>query len=143
MLNGNTMLFKNTNKVVSGIFLTFSGNCKEALTFYHSCFGGTLHFDTFTNQLQDFPKNPVIFGSLISKDIVIHGSDLVADEGRIIGNYLSVFLMCENVVYRNLLVEKLASSHYHFPKRHHDLQKLIEISDAYDVKWLLAISSVM
>ncbi len=51
--------------------------------------------------------------------------------------------MCENVVYRNLLVEKLASSHYHFPKRHHDLQKLIEISDAYDVKWLLAISSVM
>ena len=27
-------------------YLTFSGNCREAMTFYQECFGGTLTFQT-------------------------------------------------------------------------------------------------
>ena len=82
-------------KVKSAIFITFPGNCKMALTFYQSCFGGKLIFETIESP--GLPVLPVICGSLVSDNLVIHGSDLVHDEGRIPGNYMAVFLQCRNI----------------------------------------------
>ena len=78
---------EHNNKVTSAIFITFSGNCIKALRFYQSCFGGTLQFETFGKELlQEYTEIPVVSGSLVSDGIIIHGSDLVHEEGRKIGN---------------------------------------------------------
>lgn len=130
---------EHINKVTSAIFITFSGNCIKALRFYQSCFGGTLKFETFGKELLHvYTEAPVISGSLVSDRIIIHGSDLVHEEGRKIGNYMSVFLHCKTSNDRKMLIEKLeAHKKNHF--KHDNDQKLIEITDAFDVRWLLGV----
>ena len=133
------MLVKNSDKLTSGIFITFSGNCKRALTFYQTCFGGMLHFETFDRELQGYTEKPVISGSLVSDSIVIHGSDLVHNEGRKIGNYLSIFLQCKNTDDRKILIEKIKSGHRDLSYRNYEEQVLIEVTDAFDVTWILSV----
>ena len=120
-------------KRVSAIFITFSGNCRRALTHYQTCFGGTLHFETL--ELPGYPEKPVISGSLVSDSIVIYGSDLTHSEGRILGNYMAVFLHCKSRADRKALVKKLGSKN---TENYHDL-KLVEITDAFDVRWILGV----
>jgi|SRR5690606_35281408 len=133
------MLFENDDTLKSGIFITFSGNCKEALILYQACFGGNLHFETFDEEVDGYAGNPVIMGSLVSDSIVIHGSDLVHDEGRKIGNYLSVFLLCKNAAHRNTLLAKLNSDVAGVGAADDENQQLIEVIDAFNVRWVLGI----
>lgn len=131
---------EHNNKVTSAIFITFSGNCIKALKFYQSCFGGTLQFETFGKELlQDYTETPVVSGSLVSDRIIIHGSDLVHEEGRKIGNYMSIFLHCKTSHDRKVLIEKLEANKKYLFNKHDDDQKLIEITDAFDVRWLLGV----
>lgn len=82
---------------------------------------------------------PVITGSLVSDRIVIHGSDLVQNEGRKIGNYLSVFLNFDHAAERRILIEKLRPQCHTIPMQNEEGQKLIELTDAFDVRWILGI----
>jgi uncharacterized glyoxalase superfamily protein PhnB len=128
------------HKVTGAIFITFSGNCIKALRFYQSCFGGTLQFETFGKELLHvYTEAPVISGSLVSDRIIIHGSDLVHEEGRKIGNYMSIFLHCKTSSDRKVLIEKLESHKKNHFNKYEDDQKLIEITDAFDVRWLLGV----
>ena len=126
------------DKPTSAVFLTFSGNCKTALTFYQECFGGTLRFEAFEINLDGYFRSPIIAGSLFSERVVIYGSDLVHDEGRKTGNYMAIFLGCENVEERKVLVEKLNAGTRDLPAFLEDDQKLIELTDAFDVRWVLS-----
>ena len=123
---------------VSAIFITFSGNCKEALTYYQTCFGGNLYFEVFDKKLPGYANLPVVSGSLVADDITIYGSDLVHNEGRIVGNYMAIFLQCEDSHARQELIEKLEFDKKDIPARNYD-QKLIEIVDAFDVRWALYV----
>lgn len=129
----------NHGKMVSAIFITFSGNCRKALTFYQTCFGGTLQFETFEKELQGYTEKPVVSGSLVSDHIIIHGSDLVHNEGRTLGNYIAIFLHCKNTVERQALVEKLKFNKSDLFVTNDDGQKLIEVTDAFDVRWVLGV----
>ena len=132
-----TAAISASTKVMSAIFITFSGNCRQALTFYQTCFGGTLQFETFEGALEGYTETPVVSGSLISDSIIIHGSDLVHNEGRILGNYLSIFLHCRNKNERQALIGKLKSGKPHLSVTADTDQKLVEITDAFDVRWIL------
>lgn len=129
----------NYGPYVSAIFITFSGNCRSALTYYQTCFGGTLRFEAFEDGLQDYIDMPVVSGSLVSDSIVIHGSDLVHNEGRVLGNYMSIFLQCKTNNDRQALIEKLERTEKNLSTRNDADQKLIEITDVFDVRWLLGI----
>jgi PhnB protein len=133
------MLLQESDRLKSGIFITFSGNCKNALTFYQACFGGTLRFEIFDKKIQGYAETPVINGSLVSDYIVIHGSDMVHNEGRKIGNYLSVFLLCKNADDRKALIDKLEPGQKNLPAGSYREQTLVEVTDAFDVKWVLGI----
>lgn len=135
------MLLQHSDNLKTGVFITFSGNCKRALTFYQTCFGGTLHFEIFDKPLQGYTEVPVISGSLVADDIVIHGSDLVHNEGRKIGNYLSVFLPCKNAADRTVLIKKLVPGYtgLNLLDQNDKEQKLIEVTDEFDVRWILSI----
>lgn len=123
-------------KYVSAIFITFSGNCRKALTYYQTCFGGTLQFETFEKELEGYTERPVVSGSLVSDSVIIYGSDLVPNEGRTLGNYLSVFLHCKNTDDRQALIEKLRCNKQHL---FGDDPKLVEVTDAFDVRWVLGV----
>jgi len=122
----------------SGVFITFSGNCRRALTFYQSCFGGTLHFDRLDKKINGFSELPIVSASLTSPSVVIYGSDLVHDDGRKIGNYLSVFLPCTNVVDRGRLVTKLAAGRQAV-LGNNETDQLVEVTDVFDIRWILGI----
>ncbi|WP_316818455.1 glyoxalase [Pedobacter nyackensis] len=124
---------------MTAIFITFSGNCKKALSFYQSCFGGLLQFETFEKEIEGYAEMPVVSGSLVSDSIIIHGSDLVHNEGRKLGNYISIFLYCKNFYHRKELIEKLESNKKNVFVNNYDDQKLIEVTDAFDVRWMLGI----
>jgi len=132
------MATPNCDQLVSAVFLTFSGNCKEALTFYQTCFGGTLRFETFEKELQGYTEMPVVSASLVSNTIVIHGSDLVHNEGRISGNHMAIFIQCTDIEARGALIEKLESNKK-VPFARNDDERLIEITDAFDIRWVLCV----
>lgn len=124
----------------AGIFITFSGNCKEALCFYQTCFGGMLRFKVLNEELAGYSEPPVISGSLLSDRINIYGSDLVYEEGRKIGNHISIFLPCKNTDDRMNLIRRLAYSGTRRQVEHDKKQMLIEIADPFDVRWLLSLT---
>ena len=133
------MTAQTKNKLTSGVFITFSGNCDKALRFYQTCFGGTLQFETFEKELEGFTELPVISGSLVSDRIIIYGSDLVHNEGRKLGNYISIFLHCKNVADRKDLIEKLEFNKKGPLGKNYNDKKLVEITDAFDVRWMLGV----
>jgi PhnB protein len=61
-------------------YLTFRGNAKEAMEFYHSVFGGELALNTFgENQASDDPaeKDKIMHGMIETGDgLALMGSDL-------------------------------------------------------------------
>lgn len=128
------MIADNHDKLVSAVFITFSGNCKKALTFYQTCFGGELQFEVLEQQVNGFIEMPVVSGSLVSERIIVYGSDLVHDEGRQPGNYISIFLQCKNIYDRKELIKKLNGNSGHFEE-----QRLIEIIDSFEVRWMFGI----
>lgn len=132
------MIEHNHDQFITGVFITFSGNCKRALSFYQSCFGGQLQFETFKKELDGYPEMPVVSGSLVADKIMIYGSDLVHNEGRILGNYISVFLHCRNIHERKELIRKMNFEQKLFFNSNDD-QKLIELIDAFDVRWILGV----
>ncbi len=133
------MLVQDRARATSGIFITFAGNCKKALTSYQKCFGGSLYFEVLETKLEGYTEEPIISGSLISSSIIIHGSDLVHDEGREIGNYIAVFLSCKTIADRKLLAERLTGGMTMLSTKNWENQKLIEITDLFDVRWVLSI----
>lgn len=78
-------------------FLTFNGNCKEAMRFYQSCFGGELHFTLLgdTPDGRQFPlevRQLVLHASLVSEHVRLFASDLGGEEGVSAGNTISLWL---------------------------------------------------
>lgn len=128
----------DNHKLLSAVFITFSGNCRRALSFYQRCFGGFLQFELLDEELKGFMEIPVVSGSLVSESIIIHGSDLVPEEGRRLGNYIAVFLPFGNAIDRKIVLEKLDPEKYPVEGAEDD-RKLIEVTDAFDVRWVLGI----
>src|SRR5690606_35729947 len=120
------MVDHTCGKLVSAVFITFSGTCRKALTYYQTCLCGSLQFETFEKELQGYTEMPVVSGSLVSDSIVMHGSDLVHNEGRTLGNYMSIFLHCKNTEDRHALIEKLVLNKKDLFSKNDDGQKLIE-----------------
>lgn len=124
-------------KIKSAFFITFSGDCKKALSLYQSCFGGKLYFDTFEETLAVMEESPVISGSLISDKMTMYGSDLVHNEGRRVGNFISIYIHCNDSDERCFYLKKLDKNQDDYAELRS--QKLIEITDAFDVRWVFGI----
>lgn len=78
-------------------YLTFSGNCREAMTFYQTCLGGELHFQTIgespmVDQMPQAMKDCILHATLINGALVLMASDMVSEDGLRKGNALSLML---------------------------------------------------
>ena len=78
-------------------YLTFNGNCREAMTFYKECLGGELTQETvgespMAEQMPAQMKESILLSMLTSESIVIMGSDMAPETGLIKGNAVSLML---------------------------------------------------
>jgi PhnB protein len=86
-------------KIIS--YLTFSGNCREAMTFYKDCLGGELSMQTIGDSplagaMPADMKDCILHSTLIRDGLTLMGSDMVAEEGLAIGNAVSLMLNCDS-----------------------------------------------
>ncbi|KAB7530374.1 VOC family protein [Flagellimonas olearia] len=123
-------------------YLTFNGNCREAMEFYRGCIGGELDVQTIseTPEGEKFPddlKNLVVNASLKKGNILLMGTDL-RDEDLVNGNTVSILVESEDEYiikkyYKNL--EK-GGSPIHPLKKNHWGGLSGELTDKYGHHWL-------
>jgi PhnB protein len=94
-------------------YLTFNGNCREAMTFYKDCLGGELNLQTIGESpvaatMPEQMKNSIMHSELRRDNIVLMGSDMCSDEGLVKGNSVSLLINCSSEEEINQLYEKLS-----------------------------------
>ncbi len=82
-------------------YLTFNGNCREAMRFYKDCLGGELNLQTIgespmADKMPAQMKECILHATLIKDGLVLMGSDMVSDQGMIKGNAVSMALICSS-----------------------------------------------
>lgn len=122
----------------SAFFITFNGNCQEALLLYQDCFGGKVQFDTFPEPI-GFKKLPVVSGYLYSDPLLIQASDLIQEQGRRVGNQMAILVTCESHQQRLIYLKKLSDRKQYQSFKRLQTQKLIEITDRFDVSWIFGV----
>jgi PhnB protein len=126
-------------------YLTFNGNCREAMDFYRDCFGGTLTFQTVgdspgTDQLPGPVKQVILQATLINDHLILMGSDMVGEQGLIAGNAISLMLGCSNEDELKSCYKKLLSggTEIHPPENTYWGALFGVLQDRYGHQWLLS-----
>ncbi|MBE5319058.1 VOC family protein [Pedobacter sp. MR2016-19] len=125
-------------------YLTFNGNCREAMTFYQDCLGGELIFETigesaFAEKMPNIIRRSVMHAVLVKDDMVIMGTDMVEERGLVKGNSVAMMLNCNS--------EKEAKAFYHKlsvgGRASHPLQESFwgalfgDLTDRFGNNWLI------
>jgi PhnB protein len=125
-------------------YLTFSGNCREAMTFYKDCLGGELSVQTIgqsplSSKMPQQMKDCILHASLTRDSLVLMGSDMVPDAGLVKGNAVSLILQCNSEEEIRHTYSALASN----GKATHPLETTFwgalfgGLTDKYGNHWLL------
>ncbi len=125
-------------------YLTFNGNCREAMLFYKDCLGGDLFLQTIddspcSNDIPESMKGFILHASLVKDEITILASDMVGEHGLIKGNSVSLMLNCDTEEDAKLYYEKLSQG----GEMTHPLERTYwgalfgDLIDPYGIQWLL------
>ncbi|SHH35517.1 PhnB protein [Chryseolinea serpens] len=105
-----------TSKNMASIssYLTFSGNCLEAMTFYKECLGGELVLQTVGESplaafMPSHMKHYVLNSTLTNDTLVLMGSDMVPETGLSHGNSISMMLRCNSEEQARTYYSRLAT----------------------------------
>lgn len=95
-------------------YLTFNGNCREAMSFYRECLGGDLYFQTIgetplAEKMPEKMKNLILHSTLTKGALLIMGSDMAGEKGIIKGNAVSLMLDCDSEAEIRSFFEKLSA----------------------------------
>ncbi|MBC7777032.1 MAG: VOC family protein [Phycisphaerae bacterium] len=82
-------------------YLTFNGNCREAMTFYQECLGGELFVQTIgespmAEKLPPEMAGCILHSTLTQAELSLMASDIVSEKGLIRGNNISMMLNCSS-----------------------------------------------
>ncbi len=125
-------------------YLTFNGNCREAMQFYKECLGGKLHFQTIgesplSDKMPQQMKESILHSTLSKKSFILMGSDMVGNDGLAKGNAVSLMLDCSNEKEIKACYEKLSAGGI----QNHPLEISFwgalfgDLTDKYGNHWLL------
>lgn len=83
------------------VYLTFSGNCREAMSFYRNCLGGELNLQTIgesplAGKMPAQMKDCILHATLTKGNLVLMASDMVSEKGLQKGNAVSLMLDCNS-----------------------------------------------
>ncbi len=130
-------------------YLTFNGNCRDAMSFYQSCFGGDLNFQTIGESplSETMPvkmKNCILLASLKSNLIHLMATDMVPDTGLIKGNAVSLLLTCPDEETLMSLLSQLTNGKKNgTPTRTQEGGLFVQLNDKFGVQWLLSSSAFL
>jgi PhnB protein len=125
-------------------YLTFSGNCREAMTFYKECLGGELILQTIgesplSEKMPEKMKDCILHSALRKDSLLLMGSDMVPDSGLSKGNAVSLSLHCSSEEEIRTCYKKLSSG----GKKNHPLENTFwgalfgDLTDKFGNHWLL------
>lgn len=125
-------------------YLTFNGNCREAMNFYKDCLGGELSIQTIgespiSEKMPEQMKQSILHSTLIKGQLMLMGSDMVGDSGLIKGNAVSLMLDCDSEEEIQRIYSKLCEG----GNAEHPLENSFfgavfgDLTDKYGNHWLL------
>ena len=125
-------------------YLTFNGNCREAMNFYKDCLGGELTLQTIgesplADKMPPQMKECILHASLVKDSLVLMGSDMVGEKGLIKGNNVSLAINCSSDEEIQNFYEKLSAG----GNKDHALEESFwgatfgDLTEKYGNHWLL------
>lgn len=124
-------------------YLTFNGNCREAMLFYKKCLGGKLTLQTIdtiekSRTIPPSLKTAIVHACLKNKFFVLQGTDLV-DESLQKGNAVSLLLECDSKTEMMKYFKRLS---YNGEKSLEPMLTshgtlLASLTDQFGTRWLL------
>ena len=130
-------------------YLTFNGNCREAMIFYKECFGGELFFQTIGESPQSSDmtirmKNFILHSTLHNESFMIIGTDIVGNEVIIKGNSVAILVNCSSKEEAKKVYEKLAEGSIPVNSLQITYWGALfgDITDKYDNHWLINYSNI-
>lgn len=129
-------------------YLTFNGNCLEAMTFYQQCLGGKLEIQTIgdsplSGKMPEEMKKNIVHSTLTRNGMVIMGSDMVGEKGLVKGNAVSLMLDCSSEKEIRDCYRKLAAGGEATHPLHVSFWGALfgDLTDKYGNQWLLHFDS--
>jgi PhnB protein len=122
-------------------YLTFNGNCREAMRFYKKCFGGELLVQVMEQSplgktMPAKMKKVILHAELKVGEFTIYASDILPEEGKQEGNNIMLALKCSNKKQVDLLFKKL-SPDIKAARNFTGNGSMTEVKDKYGNCWLL------
>jgi PhnB protein len=125
-------------------YLTFNGNCFEAMNFYKESLGGELSFQKIgesplADKMPPQMKECVLHSTLTKGDLVLMGSDMASENGLIKGNAVSLMVDCGSEEEINTYYQKLSAG----GNADHPIETSFwgalfgDLTDKYGNHWLL------
>ncbi len=125
-------------------YLTFNGNCREAMNFYNECLGGKLEIQTIgesplAEKMPAKMKKCILHATLTRKSLVLMGTDLVGRNGLMKGNAVSLSLHCGSEKEMKQCFAKLSEGgiENHPPEITFFGSLLGDLTDKFGNHWLL------
>ena len=124
-------------------YLTFAGNCREAMLFYRDCFGGKLMLVAIKDSpvAAQWPadmQHNILQAGLQKGYLSLLGSDIAGPEGVIRGNHMSLALQCSSEEEVHHYFARLAAGGKitHAPHRFGD-GTIGALTDKFGINWVL------
>ncbi|HEY0771498.1 MAG TPA: VOC family protein [Sphingobacteriaceae bacterium] len=133
----------NKNMTINS-YLTFNGNCREAMEFYQKCLGGNLVFQTvgespMSEKIPATMKDYILHATLTNGSLILMGSDMGGDQRLIKGTSVSLMLNCSSAAEINNCYEALSMG----GQRNNSVEDTFwgalfgDLTDKYGNHWLL------
>lgn len=129
-------------------YLTFKGNCTEAMNFYKNCLGGELTLMTF----KDSPmagnapagkENEIVHSSLKTEKFTIMATDMSGPDGVKEGTNIELCFNCSSLDEMNGIYKKLSEGGSGKKEPFEFFAgTLANFTDKYGIRWLLYYDSV-
>jgi PhnB protein len=123
-------------------YLTFSGQCREAMNFYKSCLGGELTVQTvgespMGSQFPAAMQNNVLHASLVKGPLVLFGSDMAVEGEGGRGSAISLSLTCSTEEELHTCFARLSAGGK-VQREIHDFfaGKIGAVQDKYGINWI-------
>jgi PhnB protein len=129
-------------------YLTFNGNCREAMLFYQRCLGTGKEEELYLQTLAGSPETTglppdtqqyIVHATLKTDRLVLMATDLVPEEGLKAGNRISLLIECQNEQELLALYERLSENGIrNYPPDYTTNGALFGgLTDRYGHQWLL------
>jgi PhnB protein len=125
-------------------YLTFNGNCREAMTFYRDCLGGDLTLQTvgespMSDQWPSQVQHLILHAGLVRKKLTLLASDM-GGPTPVVGNVISLALACSNAREIRVYFDNLSAG----GKVTHHLHRFYNgtigaLTDKYGMNWVLKL----